>query len=88
MDTDGRRSGGGRGRRGLRWTALGLAAVLVGAAGAGFLYYEHLNDNIQQAALDLGDHKAAALAPNAAGQTPLNPDPPADVSAFRFLAEA
>ncbi|MET9257790.1 LCP family protein [Streptomyces sp. NPDC003717] len=73
MDGDGRPEGGtGRGRRVLRWTALGLAALLAGGAGAGFLYYQHLNDNIHQAALDLGDRKAPAPTPNQAGQTPLN----------------
>jgi LCP family protein required for cell wall assembly len=61
-----------RRRRALRWTAVLLAAVLAGTAGAGYLYYEHLNDNIRQDALNLGDSKVAAPTPNAAGQTPLN----------------
>ncbi|WP_107424209.1 LCP family protein [Streptomyces sp. CS113] len=59
-------------RRVLRWTAVVLAVVLAGTAGAGYLYYEHLNDNIKQDALNLGDSKVAAPTPNAAGQTPLN----------------
>ncbi|MFG2682562.1 LCP family protein [Streptomyces sp. NPDC048392] len=68
--TDGRRP---RGRNGLvRWTAVVLAVVLAGTAGAGYLYYEHLNDNIRKDALNLGDSKVAAPTPNAAGQTPLN----------------
>ncbi|MFJ8146813.1 LCP family protein [Streptomyces sp. NPDC096094] len=60
------------GRRALRWTAVVLAALVAGTAGAGYLYYEHLNDNIRKDALNLGDNKVAAPTPNAAGQTPLN----------------
>ncbi|MGV9286385.1 LCP family protein [Streptomyces sp. NPDC003719] len=72
---DGAESGGRgprRGRRVLRWTALTLAVLLAGTAGAGYLYYEHLNDNIRKDTLNLGDSKVAAPTPNAAGQTPLN----------------
>ncbi|MGW3562865.1 LCP family protein [Streptomyces sp. NPDC000941] len=61
-----------RGVRILRWTALTLAVLIVGAAGAGYLYYEHLNSNIKKAELDLGDSKLTKPEPNAAGQTPLN----------------
>ncbi|MGW8747965.1 LCP family protein [Streptomyces sp. NPDC055794] len=61
-----------RARRALRWSAVVLAVVLAGTAGAGYLYYEHLNGNIQQDPLNLGDGKVAAPTPNAAGQTPLN----------------
>lgn len=61
-----------RGVRILRWTALTLAVLIVGAAGAGYLYYEHLNNNIRKAELDLGDSKLSKPEPNAAGQTPLN----------------
>ncbi|AQS72157.1 transcriptional regulator [Streptomyces pactum] len=56
----------------LRWTAVTLAVLIAGTAGAGFLYYEHLNDNIKKDTLNLGDSKVAAPTPNAAGQTPLN----------------
>ncbi|MFC7884447.1 LCP family protein [Streptomyces sp. NPDC057376] len=70
-DAAGRRRGG-RGRRVLRWTALTLAVLIVGTAGAGYLYYEHLNSNIKKDPLNLGDNKVAAPTPNAAGQTPLN----------------
>ncbi|KFG75175.1 LCP family protein [Streptomyces mutabilis] len=61
-----------RGRRALRWTAVTLAVLMTGTAAAGYLYYEHLNDNIKKDALNLGDNKVAAPTPNAAGQTPLN----------------
>ncbi|MEU3900312.1 LCP family protein [Streptomyces sp. NPDC045251] len=70
-DASGRRRRG-RGRRVLRWTALTLAVLIVGTAGAGYLYYEHLNSNIKKDPLNLGDNKVAAPTPNAAGQTPLN----------------
>ncbi|MBQ0829574.1 LCP family protein [Streptomyces tagetis] len=61
-----------RGRRALRWTALTLAVLIAGAAGAGYLYYEHLNGNIKKDTLNLGDKRLAEPTPNAAGQTPLN----------------
>jgi LCP family protein required for cell wall assembly len=63
-----------RRRRVLRWSATVLAVVILGTAGAGYLYYEHLNANIKKDDLNLGDSKdrAAKPTPNAAGQTPLN----------------
>ncbi|MFG2128459.1 LCP family protein [Streptomyces sp. NPDC048751] len=77
----GRRHGGGHGtdpgprkRRALRWSASVLAVVILGTAGAGYLYYQHLNNNIRKDALNIGDEKdrAAQTQANAAGQTPLN----------------
>ncbi|MFE2041108.1 LCP family protein [Streptomyces sp. NPDC059477] len=59
-------------RRVLRWVAGGLAVVVLGVAGAGYLYYERLNDNLRKDHLNLGDTAVAAPTPNAAGQTPLN----------------
>ncbi|MEV5478094.1 LCP family protein [Streptomyces sp. NPDC052207] len=76
--------GGGRGtgqkgrprrrRRVLRWSATVLAVVILGTAGAGYVYYQHLNNNIKKDDLNIGDAKdrAAAPKPNAAGQMPLN----------------
>lgn len=77
--------GGGRGagrgtdrrrrrRRVLRWSATVLALVIVGGAGAGYLYYEHLNANIKSDRLNLGDAKdrAAETKANEAGQKALN----------------
>ncbi|MGW2722835.1 LCP family protein [Streptomyces sp. NPDC001492] len=80
------RHGGGRRRKGpddggkrrrrrvLRWAAIVLAVVILGTAGAGYLYYQHLNANIKKDDLNLGDAKdrAAESKANAAGQTPLN----------------
>ncbi|MEV8534427.1 LCP family protein [Streptomyces sp. NPDC051211] len=63
---------GGRGRRVLRWGASGLAFLILGTAGAGYLYYRHLNGSIQTDALNLGDTKLGGSKPNAFGQTPLN----------------
>ena len=63
-----------RRRRILRWSAMVLAVLILGTAGAGYLYYQHLNDNIQKDKLNIGDEKdrAAQSKANAAGQTPLN----------------
>ncbi|MEU0334277.1 LCP family protein [Streptomyces sp. NPDC006193] len=69
VKTDRRR----RRRRALRWSATVLAVVILGTAGAGYLYYRHLNGNIQKGARASGDDsKAHRTRPNAAGQTPLN----------------
>ncbi|MGW3122286.1 LCP family protein [Streptomyces sp. NPDC001107] len=80
------RHGGGRRRKGpggegkrrrrrvLRWAAMVLTVVILGTAGAGYLYYQHLNANIKKDDLNIGDAKdrAARSKANAAGQTPLN----------------
>ncbi|MCX4666796.1 LCP family protein [Streptomyces sp. NBC_01381] len=75
-----RRGGGGgsgeepprRRRRILRWSATVLSVLILGTAGAGYLYYQHLNNNLETDDLNLGDHRAPEPTPNAAGQTPLN----------------
>ena len=84
MDGSGRRrtAGGHGGRRSrpqpgrrhrvLRWSATTLSLLILGTAGAGYLYYEHLNGNIQRGQRSSGDSKAHKAEPNAAGQTPLN----------------
>ncbi|MFF2327061.1 MULTISPECIES: LCP family protein [unclassified Streptomyces] len=59
-------------RRVLRWVAAVLALFILGGAGAGYLYYRHLNGNLKKADLTLGDKKMADHKANAAGQTPLN----------------
>ncbi|MDU0254296.1 LCP family protein [Streptomyces sp. PU10] len=72
---NGRRSGrrrAGRRHRALRWSATTLAVLILGMAGAGYLYYQHLNGNIDKGERSSGDSKAHKTEPNAAGQTPLN----------------
>lgn len=59
-------------RRVLRWGSSVLALLILGAGGAGYLYYEHLNGNIRKEDLTLGDRRMADHKANAAGQTPLN----------------
>ncbi|MET7936635.1 LCP family protein [Streptomyces sp. NPDC005322] len=77
-DGAGHRKGGqrrpkrSRGVRIMRWSALTLAVLILGAAGVGYFYYEHLNGNLKKEELDLGDSKLGKPEPNAAGQTPLN----------------
>ncbi|UGY91774.1 LCP family protein [Streptomyces gobiensis] len=72
----GRKGGGGprprRKRRVLRWIAAVLALLILGTAGAGYLYYRHLNGNLTKDVLHLGENKLDKSTPNAAGQTPLN----------------
>ncbi|MFG2291055.1 LCP family protein [Streptomyces sp. NPDC048595] len=72
----GHRKGGrprrGKGRKALRWTALSLAVLIVGAAGAGYWYYEHLNGNLRKAPRSLGGGGLKKPDPNAFGQSPLN----------------
>ncbi|MGV9787236.1 LCP family protein [Streptomyces sp. NPDC003435] len=70
---DGKGAGRSGGRRALRWSASVLALLILGTAGAGYLYYEHLNGNIQAGARSGSDDSRAQRArPNADGQTPLN----------------
>nr|WP_311137244.1 LCP family protein [Streptomyces sp. I6] len=59
-------------RRTLRWVACVLSLLILGTAGAGYLYYEHLNGNIRTDDLNLGKNGMAGHRVNAAGQTPLN----------------
>ncbi|WP_221352940.1 LCP family protein [Streptomyces beigongshangae] len=70
----GRRNGrrGGRPRRVLRWSAMVLAVLILGTAGAGYLYYRHLNDNIAKGKRNSGESGVEKADPNADGQTPLN----------------
>ncbi|MGJ5755422.1 LCP family protein [Streptomyces puniciscabiei] len=75
----GRRRGGStaerprRRRRALRWSATVLAVVIIGTAGAGYLYYQHLNANIRKGQRSSADDSKAYRTPaNAAGQTPMN----------------
>ncbi|MFF8291185.1 LCP family protein [Streptomyces sp. NPDC016309] len=70
----GKRSGNGKSgkRRVLRWSASVLSLLILGTAGAGYLYYEHLNSKIKKEDLTLGKNGMPEHKANAAGQTPLN----------------
>ncbi|MFF8382010.1 LCP family protein [Streptomyces sp. NPDC015661] len=59
-------------RKVLRWVAITLSVLILGTAGAGFLYYKHLNDNIRGGSRAGGDSGVKKAAPNALGDTPLN----------------
>lgn len=72
-----RKRGGGekrpRGKRRIRrWVSGGLAFLVLATAAAGYLYYQHLNGNLDKQPLHLGSSRAPEPTPNAAGQTPLN----------------
>ncbi|EDY44362.1 cell envelope function transcriptional attenuator common domain-containing protein [Streptomyces sp. SPB074] len=58
----------------LAWSAFSLAVLVAGTATAGYLYYQHLNDNIVKAPLTqvAKEKRPPAPTPNTAGQTPLN----------------
>lgn len=58
-------------RRILRWVASVLSLLILGTAGAGYLYYERLNSKLRKDDLTLG-HKMPEHQANSAGQTPLN----------------
>ncbi|MEW1718709.1 LCP family protein [Streptomyces sp. NPDC093109] len=56
----------------MRWGAAVLSLLILGTAGAGYLYYKHLNDNIRSGARTGGADDPAKAQANAAGDTPLN----------------
>ncbi|MFJ8664106.1 LCP family protein [Streptomyces sp. NPDC093795] len=49
-----------------------MAVLILGTAGAGYLYYEHLNGNIRGGSRAGGDSGVKKAPPNALGDTPLN----------------
>src|SRR4051794_6032694 len=53
-----------RRHRVLRWSATTLAVLILGTAGAGYLYYQHLNGNIRKGQRSSGDSKATKTVPN------------------------
>lgn len=59
-------------RRILRGITLTLSVIVLGTAGAGYLYYEHLNSNIRKGERSSANSDVKKSAPNTAGQTPLN----------------
>ncbi|MFI5759061.1 LCP family protein [Streptomyces sp. NPDC051569] len=70
---DGRQSRARRRRwRILRWAAAVLSLLILVTAGAGYLYYRHLNGNIRSGERANGTDGLTKPAANAVGQTPLN----------------
>ncbi|MGW6709748.1 LCP family protein [Streptomyces sp. NPDC054956] len=61
-----------RRRRILRWTASILALLILGTAAAGYLYYRHLNANIQSGQRLSGDSGVAKTEADASGRRPIN----------------
>ncbi|MFC8510750.1 LCP family protein [Streptomyces sp. NPDC057411] len=59
-------------RKVLRWVAITLSLLILGTAGAGYLYYEHLNGSIRSGGRAGGESGVKKGAPNALGDTPLN----------------
>ncbi|MBT2443607.1 LCP family protein [Streptomyces sp. ISL-36] len=55
-----------------RWIAVTLSLLILGTAGAGYLYYQHLNGNIRSGGRAGGESGVKKAAPNALGDTPLN----------------
>lgn len=54
-----------RRRRVLRWTAVTLAVLILGTAGAGYAYYEHLSKNIRKGKRNSGESHVAKTPTNA-----------------------
>ncbi|MEU6949211.1 LCP family protein [Streptomyces sp. NPDC046316] len=59
-------------RKVLRWVAATLSLLILGTAAAGYLYYQHLNNNLRGGSRAGGDSGVKKTAPNALGDTPLN----------------
>ncbi|WP_330296688.1 LCP family protein [Streptomyces sp. NBC_00503] len=59
-------------RRVLRWVASVVALLILGTAAAGYLYYRHLNGNIQSGQRLSGDSGVARTEADAAGRRPIN----------------
>ncbi|GGT35635.1 LCP family protein [Streptomyces purpureus] len=57
-------------RRIFRWIAIVLSLLILGTAGAGYLYYQHLNSNIRSGGRAGGE--SGVKKPNANGNTALN----------------
>ncbi|MEC4018753.1 LCP family protein [Streptomyces sp. H27-D2] len=74
--SSGKSGAGGSGRktkgRIMRWSAGALAVLILGTAGAGYLYYQHLNGNLRKGARSGNESDPDKPEPNAHGQTPLN----------------
>jgi LCP family protein required for cell wall assembly len=54
----------------LKWSVIGLSVIVLGTAGGGWIYYQHLNGNIHKDDLTLG--RAMPHQKNANGQSAMN----------------
>ncbi|MEU6344822.1 LCP family protein [Streptomyces sp. NPDC046977] len=61
-----------RGRRIAKGVAIGLSLLVLGTAGAGWGYYQHLNGNIRKGERSSGDSKVARSKTDSQGRAPLN----------------
>ncbi|MFE2432459.1 LCP family protein [Streptomyces sp. NPDC059373] len=68
----GRRPRRSRKHRIVRWTALTVSLVILGTAGAGWAYYQHLNNQLGKGERASGASNVKKTKANAAGQTALN----------------
>jgi LCP family protein required for cell wall assembly len=68
----GRRPRRSRKARIIRGTAIAVSLAVLGASGAVWAYYEHLNSQIVKGQRDNGDSDVKPAKANAAGQTPMN----------------
>ncbi|WP_414721034.1 LCP family protein [Streptomyces sp.] len=59
-------------RRIFKWVAAVLSLLILGTAGAGYLYYQHLNGNLRGGSRSGGESGVKKAKPNALGDTPLN----------------
>ncbi|MFD7320911.1 LCP family protein [Streptomyces sp. NPDC059875] len=59
-------------RKIFRWVAGTLSVLILATAGAGYLYYQHLNSNLRGGSRAGGDSGVKKASPNALGDTPLN----------------
>ncbi|MFJ3903421.1 LCP family protein [Streptomyces sp. NPDC090025] len=67
-----RKPAGSGKRRILRWVSIALSVLILGTAGAGYLYYQHLNNNLRGGSRAGGDSGVKKATPNALGDTPIN----------------
>ncbi|MFG2334707.1 LCP family protein [Streptomyces sp. NPDC048604] len=59
-------------RKIVKWVAATVSLLILGTAGAGYWYYEHLNGNLRSGGRSGGDSGVKKAPPNALGNTPLN----------------
>jgi LCP family protein required for cell wall assembly len=68
----GERAPRSRRRRILRWAAITVSLTILGTAGAGWAYYQHLNGNLGKGKRSSGGSDVAKPKADSKGQTPIN----------------